>query len=105
MQMPDDELDVEIKRLESQGSGKNQPDTELAKDPNEMSDTELEAEIARLENLEKQGKSSDMPNNPFSSIDNKPIHVEKIGRNDPCPCGSGLKWKKCGLINSPQHKN
>ena len=21
--------------------------------------------------------------------------TEKIGRNDPCPCGSGLKWKKC----------
>ena len=21
--------------------------------------------------------------------------VAKIGRNDPCPCGSGLKWKKC----------
>ncbi len=21
--------------------------------------------------------------------------VTKIGRNDPCPCGSGLKWKKC----------
>ena len=19
----------------------------------------------------------------------------KIGRNEPCPCGSGLKWKKC----------
>ena len=19
----------------------------------------------------------------------------KPGRNDPCPCGSGLKWKKC----------
>jgi len=29
---------------------------------------------------------------------------KKIGRNDPCPCGSGLKWKKCGLINSPKHK-
>jgi len=29
---------------------------------------------------------------------------KKIGRNDPCPCGSGLKWKKCGLINAPQHK-
>ena len=27
----------------------------------------------------------------------------KVGRNDPCPCGSGLKWKKCGLINSPKH--
>ena len=21
--------------------------------------------------------------------------VVRIGRNDPCPCGSGLKWKKC----------
>ena len=20
---------------------------------------------------------------------------EKVGRNDPCPCGSGLKYKKC----------
>jgi len=24
-----------------------------------------------------------------------PLHVEKIGRNDPCPCGSGKKYKKC----------
>ncbi len=24
-----------------------------------------------------------------------PAKVMKIGRNDPCPCGSGLKWKKC----------
>jgi preprotein translocase subunit SecA len=28
----------------------------------------------------------------------------KIGRNDPCPCGSGLKYKKCGLINAPEHR-
>ncbi|MFA6446339.1 MAG: preprotein translocase subunit SecA [Candidatus Paceibacterota bacterium] len=28
----------------------------------------------------------------------------KIGRNDPCPCGSGRKWKQCGLINTPFHK-
>lgn len=20
---------------------------------------------------------------------------DKVGRNDPCPCGSGAKWKKC----------
>lgn len=25
----------------------------------------------------------------------KPIHVEKIGRNDLCPCGSGKKFKNC----------
>ena len=25
----------------------------------------------------------------------KPVLVNKIGRNDPCTCGSGLKYKKC----------
>jgi preprotein translocase subunit SecA len=24
-----------------------------------------------------------------------PRHVDKVGRNDPCPCGSGKKYKKC----------
>lgn len=27
-----------------------------------------------------------------------------IGRNDPCPCGSGKKYKKCGLLNTPEHQ-
>jgi preprotein translocase subunit SecA len=27
----------------------------------------------------------------------EPIHAHKkeVGRNDPCPCGSGKKYKKC----------
>lgn len=25
----------------------------------------------------------------------KPRQVEKVGRNEPCPCGSGKKYKKC----------
>lgn len=29
---------------------------------------------------------------------------EEPNRNDPCPCGSGKKYKKCGLINAPEHK-
>ena len=29
---------------------------------------------------------------------------ERIGRNDPCPCGSGLKYKKCGLIGAKEHR-
>lgn len=24
-----------------------------------------------------------------------PVRSEAVGRNDPCPCGSGLKYKKC----------
>ncbi|OJG65157.1 protein translocase subunit secA [Enterococcus moraviensis] len=31
-----------------------------------------------------------------TSAKKKPIHVDdKIGRNDPCPCGSGKKYKNC----------
>lgn len=28
-------------------------------------------------------------------VKQKPITVTKVGRNDPCPCGSGQKYKKC----------
>ena len=24
-----------------------------------------------------------------------PRHISKVGRNDPCPCGSGKKYKDC----------
>ena len=79
------------------------------KDPAEMSDEELEAEIQRLEALEKSSQPDVV--NPFESLNRKPITVNKIGRNDPCPCGAidpntkkPYKWKKCGLINSPSHK-
>ncbi len=30
--------------------------------------------------------------------------ANKIGRNDPCPCGSGKKWKKCGELNTEEHQ-
>lgn len=29
---------------------------------------------------------------------------EKVGRNEPCPCGSGKKYKKCGLLNTDEHQ-
>lgn len=35
----------------------------------------------------KNGKPSE-PAKPF-------VNEEKVGRNDPCPCGSGKKYKKC----------
>jgi preprotein translocase subunit SecA len=36
------------------------------------------------------------------------LPVEKlegdIGRNSLCPCGSGKKYKKCGLLNTAEHQ-
>jgi preprotein translocase subunit SecA len=38
--------------------------------------------------------------------DKNNFSIEKeINRNDPCPCGSGKKWKKCGYINTDEHNN
>ena len=35
-----------------------------------------------------------------SSVKKAPIRkVQKPGRNDPCPCGSGKKYKKCCGLN------
>ena len=44
--------------------------------------------------------------NISASLSARPIvHVEdKIERNDPCPCGSGKKYKKCGMLNTEEHQ-
>ncbi len=107
LQMSDEQLQEEIARLESEQNKNTVRPEELAsgpqKDPNEMSDEQLDAEIARLEAL-GSGARPVTPTSPFAQQPNHPLRVTKIGRNDPCQCGSGLKWKKCGLIGSPQHK-
>jgi hypothetical protein len=37
----------------------------------------------------------DMEFEPIPQMDEAPLHTPKPGRNDPCPCGSGKKYKKC----------
>lgn len=45
---------------------------------------ELEKELDEFEKLQ-----------PSKEVPNTPVKVEKVGRNDPCPCGSRKKYKKC----------
>jgi preprotein translocase subunit SecA len=35
------------------------------------------------------------PRGPRAASQAQPIQAAKVGRNDPCPCGSGKKYKKC----------
>ena len=32
---------------------------------------------------------------PEKKASSTPVKSQKVGRNDPCPCGSGEKYKKC----------
>ena len=55
----------------------------------------IEQQASRVENV-----SYSYPNEDGSvSVDNEPGvpagDVPKVGRNDPCPCGSGKKYKQC----------
>ena len=43
-----------------------------------------------------QTSRTDLVTNSGQTKSNAPVHVEKqVGRNDPCPCGSGKKFKNC----------
>ena len=41
-------------------------------------------------------RPQDLSTNSGAEKSHQPVRVEKkVGRNDPCPCGSGLKYKNC----------
>ena len=48
---------------------------------------------ARGEDEDEDGLSDDELQSPYVRS------TPKIGRNDPCPCGSGKKYKKCCLAD------
>ena len=46
-------------------------------------------------------KTTGRPPSRKASADSLASATQKLGRNDPCPCGSGKKWKKCHYPNIP----
>jgi preprotein translocase subunit SecA len=46
-------------------------------------------------NVKTSGPQEVSSNDSSTASRPAPVKVEKIGRNDPCPCGSGKKYKKC----------
>ncbi len=55
-----------------------------------------QAQRHRMEMSRMQTSRTDLVTNSGEQKSNQPVHVEKrVGRNDPCPCGSGKKYKNC----------
>ena len=71
----------------------------------EMIDAMKEETVRRLysvrlrqnEEVKRERVASGMTENVGGdgTVKKRPTGVVKVGRNDLCPCGSGLKWKKC----------
>ena len=53
----------------------------------------LKAEVRQ--NTERKQTLNGVANDGKETVKNAPKRVNKIGRNDPCPCGSGKKYKNC----------
>ena len=61
----------------------------------DVSITLIKAEIRQ--NIERKETTKNMQTNDpdKGSTKSQPKRVKKVGRNDPCPCGSGKKYKQC----------
>ena len=69
-------------------------DSMLASINAEISSFLLNAEVRQ--NIEREEIKNIRTNDGKEGVKSKPKKVEKkIGRNDPCPCGSGRKYKQC----------
>jgi preprotein translocase subunit SecA len=75
-----------------------QADTAPVETPREISVTAMHQELAQF------GIPNDGDTTPNKAVETH-MSGEKIGRNDPCPCGSGKKFKKCGLLNTKEHQD
>ena len=54
----------------------------------------VKSEISQNQERQEISKSK-MTNDGKVKLKNKPKKIEKVGRNDMCPCGSGKKYKQC----------
>ncbi len=52
-------------------------------------------EEPQREQVAKPTTASHGGDTSVKSVKKEPRRVKKVGRNDPCPCGSGKKYKKC----------
>ena len=69
-------------------------DSMLQKVDKDISIFLLKAEIRQ--NIERKAVSKkQITNEKDDSVKHTPKKSQKIGRNDPCPCGSGKKYKNC----------
>jgi len=72
---------------------------EAALESLQTNEDQIEANINGKRKVES-GKSNGgnpivMHADDHAAMSNEPIVSDKVGRNDPCPCGSGKKYKKC----------
>jgi len=84
-------LGLEIRKTEAGGEGDETGTVEFVARYKSQKDPVIHHERAIFSRVDGRWVFSDCVMNPKEAQ----RRVEKVGRNEPCPCGSGKKFKKC----------
>lgn len=101
-----DEMDQLRQSIGLRSYGQNNPLVEYQTEGYSMFESmigAIEFEVTRLfmkaeirQNVQREQVAQGQPEQTEEQAQpQRPVHVEKVGRNDPCPCGSGKKFKNC----------
>ena len=83
----------------------SEEDVDLTKEVDDFIDNMSEHQMMKDMYMDRGGLLDELPAGDYSggryeddyAAPQEEETVEKVGRNDPCPCGSGKKFKKCCL--------
>jgi preprotein translocase subunit SecA len=89
---------LKVTKVSAAEAARMQLQTNAAQIDAQLNSSEVEAGEAKLQRALTQAKN-------VSGVANQPVkRGQKVGRNDLCPCGSGKKYKNCGLLETDEHK-
>ena len=63
--------------------------------------TEIHEQKALIGAIDVEKEAENAEARPVSDANTGPV----VGRNELCPCGSGKKYKHCGLANTREHQS
>ena len=66
--------------------------------------TPINIDMKNLQTIKEGAEGLGAGDGSSKAIGQSGAGADKLGRNDPCPCNSGKKWKNCGLLNTTEHQ-
>jgi preprotein translocase subunit SecA len=85
----DQSPDAGVPFLRSSGGGNGRPPRQVATSVDDLEEAFQRKKRRELEQARMAGSAEQR------TVQQVVRGAEKVGRNDPCPCGSGKKYKKC----------
>ncbi len=96
----DDEIVHRIFKVQIQGEQQlQQPHVHVHAVTNTPA-SEIGEDAKRVQEVQRNRRTVTQPATAAAIVGSADLQ-KKLGRNDPCPCGSGKKWKKCHYPNIP----